>query len=186
LFVLKHRTLTYVTVLFTLLLPLMAAVWARSYLHTETFYRVGNGRGVMLNCGQGEVALWAGPTRVSGPTRWGHETSADDMTITTRDAFAMDRSATAYWGAGFGYAESYAMAPREHGPLRCYVVPLWFLTALLAVMPARVVLRHVKRNQAAVEAETARCRRCGEQMEPGETRCHACSFPAFIRRGVVA
>jgi hypothetical protein len=184
---LRHRALTYITVLFTLLLPLVAALWARSYLRTETFYRVGSGRGMMLNCGQGELALWAGPMRVNGPTRWGHETSADDMAITTREAFAMDRSATAYWGAGFGYAQSYAMAPpEEHGPVRCYVVPMWFVTVLLAVMPARVVLRHVKRSQAAVEAETARCRRCGEQMEPGDKCCHACRFPAFIRRGVVA
>ena len=182
----RHRALTYITVLFTLLLPLVAALWARSYLRTETFYRVGQGHGLMLNCGQGELALWAGPTRFGGPVRWGHESSTDEVGMSARDTFSMDRSSTGYWGAGFGYAESYAMAPPEFGPVRCYVVPLWSLALLLGVLPARVVLRHLKKNQAAVDAEAACCRRCGEQMRPGETRCHACSFPAFIRRGVVA
>jgi hypothetical protein len=178
--------LTYLTVVFTLLLPVFGAMWARSYLHAETFYRVGQGRAIMLNCVQGELALWFGPARDVGPIRYGHESSEDGYSMTAADTLAFDRTARQHWLGGFGYAESYGMMPPDLGPVRVFVLPLWTLTLFAAVFPLRILLRHVKRNQAQVEAEAACCRRCGAQLAVGETRCQACSFPAFIRRGIVA
>lgn len=182
----RQRLLTYLTVVFTLLLPVVGALWARSYLHSETFYRVGHGGAIMLNCVQGELALWFGPARDPGPIRYGHESSEDAYSMTASEALAFDRTAQQHWAGGFGYAVSFGLMPREYGAVRVVIVPLWALTLIAAAFPLRILLRHVKRNQAQVEAEAACCRRCGAQLAAGETRCQACSFPAFIRRGIVA
>jgi hypothetical protein len=178
--------MTYLTVLFTVLLPVLGMIWARSYVVDDALYRIGRGRAVMLSVIRGEVAVWTGPARETGPVRYVRESSERGFGMTAAEILTYDRTARAHWVAGFGFAETYALTPREQGPVRCYVVPMWFLTALAAAFPLRVLMRHVKRSQAAVAAETACCRRCGAELDPGETRCHACSFPAFIRHGAVA
>src|SRR5215212_10187330 len=106
-----QRWMTYLTVLFTLLLPVVGALWARSYLRGEMFYRVGHGRGMMLNCVQGEIALWTGPARESGPVRYGYEGNVEGYSMTAEEALSLDRSARTHWFAGFGYAVTYSMAP---------------------------------------------------------------------------
>jgi len=181
-----QRSLTYLTLLFTLLLPLLGALWARSYVYDETLYRVGGGRGVMLSCIRGELALWTGPARDAGPVRYMHESSSSGYAMTAAELIANDPTAQSRWLAGFGYAHTYAMAPANLGPVRCFAIPLWCLTLLTAALPGRLLLRRVRRNQLTAAAELARCRRCGAQLAADETRCQACSFPAFTRRGVVA
>jgi len=182
----RQRSLTYLTVVFTLLLPIFGALWARSYIQDETMYRVGRGRAIMLSCVRGEIALWSGPANDQGPVRYSHESNETGYVLTANEMMAYDRSARQYWLAGFGFGESYGMAPRELGPVRCVVMPLWFLTCFAAAFPTRILLRHVRRSQARVAAELACCRRCGAQLEADETRCQACSFPAFVRHGWVA
>ena len=182
----RQRWLTYLTVVFTLLSPVFGVVWARSYLYDQTFYRIGNGRALVLSCIRGELAMWSGPARGSGAVRYAHESSDAGFAMTAREIMARDESAASYWAAGFGYARTYALSPPGRGPVRCVAVPLWFPTLLALAFPLRVLLRNVQRSRAAAEAELARCRRCGAALAAGETRCGACSFPAFIRRGAVA
>jgi hypothetical protein len=182
----RNRSLTYLTVLFTVLLPLIAAGWARSYMVDELLYRVGEGRAIMISCIRGEIAIWSGPAASRGPVRYEHETTNQGYAMTASEMLSMDHTAETYWLAGFGFARTYAMAPRELGPVRCWVLPLWGVALLAGALPARVLLRQVRRSHAAIAAEAAGCRRCGAEIPPGETRCQACSFPAFIRRSVVA
>jgi hypothetical protein len=106
--------------------------------------------------------------------------------MTASELLVYDRAAEQRWLAGFGYAQTYGMAPRELGPVRCVAMPLWFMTLLAGAFPTRILLRHVRRSQARVAAELACCRRCGAELDAGETRCQACSFPAFVRHGWVA
>ena len=183
---LVRRSLTYLTILATLLLPLFAFLWARSYVRDESFYRVGRGRAAMVSCIRGEVALWTGPTRDPGPVRYLHETNDTGSSVTAFEFLSSDRGAEKHWVLGFGYGQTYAMSAPGYDPVRCVVVPLWFLTMLAAALPAYAWWQHMKRTQAYDAAELACCRRCGERLAEGETRCHACSFPAFIRQGVVA
>lgn len=181
-----RRSLAYLTLAFTLLLPLVGALWVRSYLHDEMFYRVGHGRALMLSCTRGEVALWYGPARETGPVRYVHRSSESGFAMTAKELLSLDVAARQYWLGGFGYGVTYHLTPQELGPVRCAAVPLWFVTLVAAAFPARVLLRHVRRNQAQVAAELARCRRCGAQLSAGEIRCQSCSFPAFVRHGSVA
>jgi hypothetical protein len=182
----RQRSLAYITVAFTLLFPLFGALWARSYAYDDLLFRVGHGRALMLSCVRGELALWTGPARETGPVRYAHQASDTGYAMRAAELLAYDGTAQSYWGAGFGYARTDALAPRELGPVRCFVVPLWFLTLGTAAFPVRIMLKRVRRNRSAVEAELALCRRCGAHLDVGETRCGACSFPAFIRRSVVA
>ena len=182
----RHRWMTYLTVVFTLLFPILGALWARSYVQDETLYRVGRGRAQMLSCVRGEVALWTGPAADQGPIRYSHESNETGFVMTAAELLMYDRTAQQYWFAGFGYGRTYGMAPRELGPVRCVAMPLWFMMLFSAAFPTRILLRHVRRNQARVAAELACCRRCGAQLDIGETRCGACSFPAFVRHGWVA
>lgn len=182
----RHRWLTYLTVLFTLLFPLFGALWTRSYLHDDLLYRVGDGYGVMLSSIRGELALWWGPAGDERRVRWGHESNHAGFALRASEMLAQDRGAQQHWVMGLGYARTYAFAPSDRGAVRCVVMPAWFLMLLSGMFPARVVLRHVRRNRAAAEAELARCRRCGAELSAGETSCAACRFPAFVRRGVVA
>ena len=123
----RQRSLTYLTVVFTLLLPIFGALWARSYIQDETMYRVGRGRAIMLSCVRGEIAVWSGPANDQGPVRYSHESNETGYVLTANEMMAYDRSARQYWLAGFGFGESYGMAPRELGPVRCVVMPLWFV-----------------------------------------------------------
>lgn len=182
----RHRWRTYLTLLFTVLLPLIGAVWARSYVVDETIYRIGRGRAMMLSCIRGELALWTGPANADGPVRYVRESGDRGFAMTASEMMSLDSTAEGRWLAGFGIARTYALAPRERGPVRVYVAPLWAVTAFAGLFPAAVLLRHVRRSQAALAAEAACCRRCGAALAPEETRCQACSFPAFVRRGVVA
>jgi hypothetical protein len=178
--------MTYLTLVFTLLFPIFGALWARSYIQDETLYRLGRGRAIMVSCVRGEVALWSGPGRDQGPVRYAHESNETGFLMTAAELLNYDREAEQRWFAGFGFGQSYALAPRELGPVRCVAMPLWFVTLFAGAFPARILLRHVRRSQARVAAELACCRRCGAQLDVGETRCAACSFPAFVRHEWVA
>ncbi|MDQ3440091.1 MAG: hypothetical protein M3478_07045 [Planctomycetota bacterium] len=172
--------------MFTLLFPMFGALWARSYVHDEVLFRVGRGRAIMLSCVRGEVALWFGPAGESGPVRYAHESRESGFVMTAAELLGYDRSAQQYWVAGFGYGQTYGMTPSGRGPVRCVVMPLWFMTLFAAAFPTRILLRHVRRSQARVAAELACCRRCGAHLSVSEARCQACSFPAFVRQGSVA
>lgn len=182
----RQRFLTYLTLLFTLLFPVFGALWARSHVHDEALYRVGRGRAHMLTCVRGEVALWFGPSRQTGPVRYGHETTDTGYAMTAVEILRPERAAQGRWLLGFGYGSTYRLSSRGSGPVHCVAVPLWFLTVLSAAFPGRVLLRQLQLNKARADAELARCRRCGAELADGEVRCRACSFPAFVRQGVVA
>ena len=182
----RQRWLTYITVVFTVLLPIFGMAWARSYVRDDVLFRIGRGRAMMLTCVRGEVALWLGPAAESGPVRYAHESSESGFVMTAAEILGYDRSARRYGLAGFGYGETYGLVPRGRGPVRCVALPLWFMTLVSGAFPARILLRHVRRSQARAAAELACCRRCGAQLAESETRCQACSFPAFVRPGPVA
>jgi len=143
----------------------------------------------MLNCTQGELSLWIGPSRDVAPVRYAFETGDSGQSVTAAEVLMMDPSAAVHSLLGFCYARSYALSPASQDgrtPVRCWVVPIWFLVLFACAWPSRMVVRHVQREQARAAAAACQCRRCGAALAADETRCHACSFPALVRRGVVA
>lgn len=190
----KQRWLAYLTLLFTLLLPLLAMVWVRSYLDNDTIFRVGAGRAMALDCINGEVSLWIAPSRDTGPVRYERQTVDSMYGVTAAQLFAQQPGIREFWFLGFGYAETRWMPsdPRSAdvrgttGVARCFVVPLWFVAIVIGLLPGLKLAQFVKRQQEETSKAKILCRRCGAKLAAGDERCPQCSFPAFTPEGVTA
>jgi hypothetical protein len=177
----RQRLVAYITLLSTLLLPLAAVMWGRSYLYNDTIYRVGDGYGVVVDTIRGEVSVWFGPVdrRV---TQRGRDSFRAEEGITARELLARQSGAFDLWLAGFGYAETRTL-PSGFGPatrgqvVRAVVVPYWFVFLLVAVLPGRVLVGHLRTRERLRRESAGRCRRCRYDLRPGYTRCPDCGEP---------
>lgn len=186
--IVKRRALTYLTFLLTALLPVMAIAWGRSHLRNDTLFRTGGGRAIALDCISGEISLWIAPSLNTGPARYRHETGDSENGIAAAEVFALVPEARASWFLGFGFATAPWMpgGTAANDKMRCFVIPLWFVTLLIGILPAVSILRFIRAHHARLPEPTTLCRRCGAHLTPGEARCGLCSFPVFVRNEVVA
>jgi len=185
----RQRLINSLTLVSTLLLTLLLIAWARSYLQNDTFLRVGGGRMVALDCIRGELSLWTGTSGRGGDSvRYTHESISSDVGSTAFEALVAAPVIKQHWYLGFGYAEVRWLpsALRAAGGVRCFVVPMWFPALLLGLLPGWVLMRHMRREQDVSSKATVECRRCGAPMAADDVRCPQCSFPALVKRGMVA
>jgi hypothetical protein len=138
------------------------------------FYRVGNGPGMMLNCANGELALWHAPTppgvymtdHRGRDTVWGwsHQRSFQ--------RFSRDH----VWFAGFGYGEGERLPWRSNvtttGPTRGICLPIWLPALLVGFLPMRLIARNMQSS-----AEFLAQRAAAEALE-NESRAAAIASPS--------
>ncbi|MGB7160246.1 MAG: hypothetical protein WBD40_19420 [Tepidisphaeraceae bacterium] len=185
----KQRWLAYLTLLFTLLLPLLGVVWVRSHLDNDTIFRVGAGRAMALDCINGEASLWIAPSRDTGPVRYERQTVDSTYGVTAAQLFAQQPGIREFWFLGFGYAETRWMPSDVRGTTgitRCFVVPLWFLAIVIGLLPGLKLVQFIRREREETSKATVQCRRCGAELAMSDERCPQCSFPAFTPGGVTA
>ena len=178
----RHRLLTYLTVLSTLALPMVAVMWGRSYVYNDTVYRVTPARGLILDSIRGEVSLWVSGGVSSGERR-GRESFSADEGITAWQLLRRQRTFDEIWFAGFGFARTIVLpggVGRTTGPVSCYVVPYWFLTLACGLLPVTLVLRHVHAADLRRATAAGNCGRCGYDLEAAHVRGPECGEPVAV------
>ena len=154
---------TYLTLVSALLLPLVLLAWVRSYMVSDRYYRAEDGLAVVAGCSNGELSLWTASTPPhirernfrSREATWGW---------TARRTFQRLEAREHFWVLGFGYATADVM-PWRNLPVTStasgLIVPLWFVNAIAAVMPLRLLARNTQSSEeflaqrAAEQAEAA-------------------------------
>jgi hypothetical protein len=158
--VLADTISTYLTLVSALLLPLLLIVWARSYMVNDRIYHADKGVAMVAGIANGELAVWAGPTREdlelyqhrSRQSTWGQSSRRTFQRIAGRDHV---------WFAGFGYATAQQLPWRDvalTGRAFAVCVPLWFFAIVVGALPLRLLVRNMQSSAeflAQREAEKA-------------------------------
>jgi hypothetical protein len=157
----RGHLFTLLSVLSLLACVVMCALWVRSYRVSDLVgYKVDSGaiRGLMLYRGSIGFVSIQEPARRPGERRYGYAGTA-----TRRwDELVLSPSVTNV--AGFHYIS----IPGRFG---FTLVPIWLPLALLAILPARMALRHRRDRD---RCKTGVCPRCGYDLRATPDRCPEC------------
>jgi len=148
---------TYGTLASALVLPITVLVWARSYMVSDRFLRVNEGWALVAGCNNGEVVLWAAPTHPH-LRDYRHRSRDASWGWSNRQAFVRMRARETFWFLGFAHAEAYTVPWRDipvTGKAMGFVVPLWFINLIAAILPLRLLSRNMQTSAEFLAQRTA-------------------------------
>ncbi|MDQ3440090.1 MAG: hypothetical protein M3478_07040 [Planctomycetota bacterium] len=161
--VLADTISTYLTLVSSLILPVLLIVWARSYLVSDRVYHADDGVAMVAGLANGEVAVWAGPT-MKDLDLYMHRPRQSNWGQSSRRTFQRYAGRDHVWFAGFGYAKSQRFPWRDvplTGRAIAVCVPLWFVALIVGALPLRLLARNMQSSadflaERAAERQTAR------------------------------
>ncbi|MDB5354123.1 MAG: hypothetical protein JWN24_576 [Phycisphaerales bacterium] len=155
------RLFTVASALSLLLCAAACTLWVRSYWVSDLVaYKVDSGlvRGLMVYRGSIGTVSFQEPARKSGERRYGYAaapTRAWDQLILSPGVTNL---------AGFRHVSI-------PGRFSLTLVPIWVPLALLAILPARWILRHRRERE---RRKVGFCPRCGYDLRATPDRCPEC------------
>lgn len=147
--VLADTITTYLTLASALILPVVMCAWVRSYLVSDRIYHAEDGLAIVTGVSNGELSVWAGPTRPDLNV-YEHRTRQASWGWSARRTFQRIAGRDHLWFAGFGYAQSEYLPWRGlslTGTATGVSVPLWFLALIVGVLPVRLLARNMQSSQ---------------------------------------
>lgn len=161
--VLADTISTYLTLLSSVILPVLLILWARSYLVSDRFYRADDGVAIVAGLVNGEVAVWAGPT-MKDLDLYLHRPRQSTWGQGNQRTFQRNAGRDHFWFAGFGYARSQRLPWRDvplTGQATAVCVPLWFVALIVGALPFRLLARNMQSSadflaERAAEQQTTR------------------------------
>ena len=174
----NRRPINVLTVLSLLLLAGVVVAWVRSYLPRHLWFRCVEGRLMVVACDRGDGVIDAyfapGPSgadqssdfyrlmRNGAPPTVGPNPTHPPPPLVIHQVLGIQAATVTYFG---GAPPAYRVA----------IIPLAYLAAPLAVLPASWVARKVRRRGYG---RPGRCGQCGYDLRASPGRCPECGTPA--------
>lgn len=157
----SQNILTYLTILSTIVLPVVLVLWVRSYTVDDILLRQGNGTASVLRSANGELSFWIARTDPSF-RYFEHRKREPRHGATANRIFARIPGNVWFDSAGFAFAELDYLPGRglmATGDAVGGIIPIWFFALISVVLPVRLLLRNTQspaewaRQREAEEAE---------------------------------
>ena len=162
---LLQKTLTYLTIVSAIALPVVSVLWMRSYSVSDRVARAQDGRLTVLGSTNGEFTLWVSPT-TPNQSFFEHRKRESMQGLRANRIFTRVDSEVHFDTLGFAYGDLAYLPSRgipSTGPSKVLIVPMWAVALLLALLPARLLLRNTqssaewtRQREAELAAEQAK------------------------------
>lgn len=152
---------------------LAAALWVRSYVCSDSIYHNGRWHGHIFTSLRGRLVIqwgwYAKEQKNAGDFGFSRET------LSRRYTLAIEPMSHGWRLGGFDYFSWWTGWVNAAGqPARgehVYILPWWFLTAVLAALPVRWFLTARRQSR---RARLGRCPSCGYDLRETPDRCPEC------------
>jgi hypothetical protein len=169
---LLHASLTYLTILSTAILPVVAVLWVRSYTVSDRLTRARNGHALVCWAMNGEITAWWGPTNPAVAT-FEHRKRESFGGLRTNRIFERIPATVHFDKFGFALAHLERIPARivnSTGPAVGFILPIWSIALVFGILPMRLVIRNTQSSaewtrQREEEARQAEEQRAGEEHD---------------------
>jgi hypothetical protein len=169
---LLHASLTYLTILSTVVFPVVAVLWVRSYTVSDRLTRVRNGHAIVCWAMNGEITAWLGPTNPALAT-FEHRKRESFGGLRTNRIFERIPATVHFDKLGFAVAHLERIPTRSvnsTGPAVGFILPIWSIALVFGILPMRLVIRNTQTSaewtrQREEEAKQAEEQRAREQRD---------------------
>ena len=164
----KRRLFAILSALSLLLCVAAVVLWVRSYFRADSYYRgAEDGTQVYVESGRGFVSVtrsWVNPANSPKGTKWASK---------EKPSYPMwGRPATVAQRLGF-----WSITARSYSePVRRWIAPYWFLSALTAVLPGSWSIIHRRGWRRRHRSAAGLCPACGYDLRATPGRCPECGL----------